>query len=36
VSRTARTIFVYIAVLLLVVMAINVFVGNTNQPAELT
>ncbi|HEX9642421.1 MAG TPA: ATP-dependent zinc metalloprotease FtsH [Acidimicrobiia bacterium] len=35
-SRTARTIFVYIAVLLLVVMAINVFVGNTNQPAELT
>jgi cell division protease FtsH len=35
VSRTARTIFVYIAVLLLVVMAIQLFVGDPNQPKEM-
>ncbi|MDJ0959689.1 MAG: ATP-dependent zinc metalloprotease FtsH [Acidimicrobiia bacterium] len=35
-SRTARTIFVYVAVLLLVVMAIQVFVGDPNAPKELT
>ena len=34
-SRTARTIFVYIAVLLLVVMAIQLFVGDPNAPREL-
>ena len=34
-SRTARTIFVYIAVLLLVVMAIQLFVGDPNAPKDL-
>ena len=34
-SRTARTIFVYIAVLLLVVMAIQLFVGDPSAPKEL-
>ncbi len=35
-SRTARTVLVYLAVFLLVVMAVNVFVGSTGQPLELT
>ena len=35
-SRTARTVFVYIAVLLLVVMAVNAFVGTATEPAEVS
>ena len=35
-SRTARTILIYLAVIFVVVMAVNVFVGRTNQPTELT
>jgi cell division protease FtsH len=36
VSRTARTIVVYLIVALLVVMAVNVFVGDEGEPADLT
>jgi cell division protease FtsH len=36
VSRTARTVVVYLIVALLVVMAVNVFVGDEGEPADLT
>jgi cell division protease FtsH len=36
VSRTARTILVYLAVIFLVVMAVNVFVSSSNRPEELS
>jgi len=36
VSRTARTILIYLAVIFVVVMAVNVFVNQSNQPAELS
>jgi len=36
VSRTARTILIYLAVIFLVVMAVNVFVNQSNQPTELS
>ena len=35
-SRTARTILVYLAVIFLVVMAVNVFVSSSNKPEELS
>ena len=35
-KRTTRTIFVYLAVLLLVVMAVNVFAGTESEPTQLT
>ncbi|MEA2010639.1 MAG: ATP-dependent zinc metalloprotease FtsH [Actinomycetota bacterium] len=35
-SRTARTILIYLAVIFLVVMAVNVFVNQSNQPSELS
>ena len=35
-SRTARTIVVYLIVALLVVMAVNVFVGDDGEPVDLT
>ena len=35
-SRTARTILIYLAVIFLVVMAVNVFVNQSNQPLELS
>ena len=35
-SRTARTVLVYLAVFLLVVIAVNGFVGSSGQPKELT
>ncbi len=34
-SRTARTVLVYLAVFLLVVMAVNAFMSSTGQPLEL-
>jgi cell division protease FtsH len=36
VNRTARTILVYLAVILLVVLAVNVFVNQSNEPTEFT
>jgi cell division protease FtsH len=36
VSRTARTILIYLAVIFLVVMAVNVFVNQANEPSELS
>jgi len=36
VSRTARTILVYVAVVLLVVMAVNAFMGSSGQPEEIS
>jgi len=36
VSRTARTILVYVAVVLLVVMAVNAFMGSSGQPEEVS
>jgi len=36
VSRTARTILIYLAVIFVVVMAVNVFVNQSNQPEELS
>jgi cell division protease FtsH len=36
VNRTARTILVYLAVIFLVVMAVNVFVSQANAPTELS
>ena len=35
-SRTARTVVVYLIVALLVVMAVNVFVGDEGEPVDLT
>ncbi len=35
-SRTARTILIYLAVIFVVVMAVNVFVNQSNQPEELS
>ena len=35
-SRTARTILIYLAVIFIVVMAVNVFIGRSNEPQELT
>ncbi len=35
-SRTARTILVYVAVVLLVVMAVNAFMGSSGQPEEIS
>jgi cell division protease FtsH len=35
-SRTARTILIYLAVIFVVVMAVNVFVNQSNQPQELS
>ncbi len=35
-SRTARTILIYLAVIFLVVMAVNTFVSQSNQPTELS
>lgn len=35
-SRTARTILIYLAVIFVVVMAVNVFVSQSNQPSELS
>ena len=35
-SRTARTILIYLAVIFVVVMAVNVFVNQPNEPAELS
>ncbi|MCJ7781849.1 MAG: hypothetical protein MUQ27_13610, partial [Acidimicrobiia bacterium] len=35
-SRTARTILIYLAVIFLVVMAVNVFVNQSNEPTELS
>ncbi|MEA3502604.1 MAG: cell division protein FtsH, partial [Actinomycetota bacterium] len=35
-SRTARTILIYLAVIFLVVMAVNVFVNQSNKPVELS
>ena len=35
-SRTARTILVYVAVVLLVVMAVNAFMGSSGQPEEVS
>ena len=36
VSRTARTIMIYLAVIFVVVMAVNVFVNQSTQPQELS
>jgi len=36
VSRTARTILIYLAVIFVVVMAVNVFINQSNQPTELS
>ena len=36
VSRTARTIVIYLAVIFVVVMAVNVFVNQSSQPQELS
>jgi hypothetical protein len=36
VSRTARTILIYLAVIFVVVMAVHVFVSQSNQPSELS
>ena len=35
-NRTARTILVYLAVIFIVVMAVNVFVNQSNEPTEFT
>ena len=35
-SRTTRTILIYLAVIFLVVMAVNTFVNQSNQPTELS
>ena len=35
-SRTARTIIIYLAVIFVVVMAVNVFVNQSSQPQELS
>lgn len=35
-SRTARTILIYLAVIFVVVMAVNVFINQSNQPTELS
>ncbi|HZJ47756.1 MAG TPA: ATP-dependent metallopeptidase FtsH/Yme1/Tma family protein, partial [Acidimicrobiia bacterium] len=35
-SRTARTILIYLAVIFVVVMAVNVFVNQSNEPSELS
>ncbi len=35
-SRTARTILIYLAVIFLVVMAVNAFVNQSNEPTELS
>ena len=35
-SRTARTVIVYLIVALLVVMAVNVFMGDEGEPTDLT
>ncbi|MEN8114487.1 MAG: ATP-dependent zinc metalloprotease FtsH, partial [Actinomycetota bacterium] len=35
-SRTARTILIYLAVIFVVVMAVNVFIGQSNKPEELS
>ena len=35
-SRTARTVVVYLIVALLVVMAVNVFMGDEGEPIDLT
>jgi len=36
VNRTARTILVYLAVIFVVVLAVNVFVNQSNEPTEFT
>jgi len=36
VNRTARTILIYLAIIFVVVMAVNVFVNQSNQPTELS
>ena len=35
-SRTARTVLVYVAVIFLIVMAVNVFMGSGSEPTELS
>ena len=35
-NRTARTILVYLAVIFVVVVAVNVFVNQSNEPTEFT
>ena len=35
-NRTARTILIYVAVIFMVVMAVNLFVNQSNQPEELS